>query len=128
MTLLYLYLYACHLFVLDFSQKYIRQHFAGAFSYLQKCFLIMKHHQVNEKSFTNLEYYLLFQLQFVKKWLVYFLLKLLKTLLQKKPRIATSATLKQWGKKTSAKCDLCSSTRSPSCVLVGCKTMLEQGC
>ena len=65
------YLYVCHLFVWGFSQNYISSHFVGIFM-SKNVFKIMKHHQINYKlSFINLEYYLVFQLQFVKKWLVY---------------------------------------------------------
>ena len=54
----------------------------------------MKHHQINEKlSFINVEYHLVFQLQFAKKWLVYLKIFYWNYPIQNKHRIATPATL-----------------------------------
>ena len=56
-------------------KKTKKGNFVGIFFIIiyKNVFKIVKHHQIKEKlfSFINLEYYLVFQLYFVKKWFVY---------------------------------------------------------
>ena len=55
------YLFVCHIFLWGFSQNDMISHFVAIF-YIYK----------DVKKNINLEYYIVFNLQSVKKWLIYF--------------------------------------------------------